>query len=410
MSPVAKKSSKKTHGKTKKVPIGWKKEGANFTYYLKGTVAKRFSIKKIEFLGYKARPVGLSLYNTGGGFNRRQSNKIGGDYFLAFFKDKYKRELKLSIFSNGNGSTTFKVQKRSVTVSILFENFIEILKDLGDEIKQNRESVIAKRLAGYFPQEFRDTRNPEQSADSKLSEINLSDLKDTDHEAVGKFIKKYISLNADNDEVLEKLQTDLVIQGRKKTLDQVIKKFEKHLKDPSFDEKKWQKFLHEEVFFFLSNYIESIREANVNFGKTDEGEKKPDFVWIDIYGFLDVFEIKTPQADILAKRIDKSHDNYYFSSDAARAIAQIEKYVLFLEKNVENFEKYISKKTKLPFSVLKPKAFLIIGSSKELENNPEKKKDFRLLRRLFKNIEFITFDELLDNLKNLASKFDKEIK
>lgn len=165
--------------------------------------------------------------------------------------------------------------------------------------------------------------------------------------------------------------------------------------------------MHEEVFFFISNYIESIREVNVNFGKLDEGEKKPDFVWIDIYGFLDVFEIKTPQTDILAKRLDKSHKNYYFSSDASRAIAQIEKYVLFLEKNVENFEKYISKQTKIPFSVLKPKAFLIIGNSVELEKNPEKKKDFRLLRRSLKNIEFITFNELLDNLKNLLSKFEE---
>ena len=34
--------------------------------------------------------------------------------------------------------------------------------------------------------------------------------------------------------------------------------------------KKWQKFLHEEVFFFISNYIESIREADANFGKNEE--------------------------------------------------------------------------------------------------------------------------------------------
>lgn len=400
----------KVKSKSKKIPLGWKKEKPNFTYYFKSTVAKRFKIKKIEFLGFTTQPVGLSLYGTGGGFNRRQSNKIGGDYFLGFFESKYKRELKLSIFSNGNGSTQFKVQKRAVVVSMLFENFIEVLKDLGDEIKINREAVVAKRLSTYFPNEFKDAQSPEQTADSKLNDINLSNLKDSDHEAVGKFIKKYISLNAENDEVLEKLQKELVIQGRKTTLDQVIKKFEKYLKDKNFDEKKWQKFLHEEVFFFLSNYIESIREANVNFGKSDEGEKKPDFVWIDIYGFLDVFEIKTPFTDILAKRIDKSHNNYYFSSDASRAISQIEKYILFLEKNVDNFEKYISKKTHIPFSVLKPKAFLIIGNSKEIDSNPDKKKDFRLLRRTFKNIEFITFNELLDNLKNLANKFDKKEK
>lgn len=402
--------SKSNTPKKKKVVVGWKKEKSNFVYYFKDKVSKRFKIKKIDFVGFKTRPVGLSLYNTGGGFNRWQLNKIGGDHFLGFFESKYKRELKLSVFSNGSGSTQFKVQKRSVTVSILFDNFVDVLKDLGDEIRINKEGVIAKRLSVYFPNEFRNAQSTEQTADSKLSDINLGNLKDSDHGAIGKFIKKYISINAENDEVLEKLQTDLVIQGRKKTLEQVIKKFEKHLKDKNFDEKKWQKFLHEEVFFFLSNYIESIREANVNFGKTDQGEKKPDFVWIDIYGFLDVFEIKTPQTDILAKRVDKSHGNYYFSSDASRAIAQIEKYVLFLEKNFENFENYISKKTKIPFSVLKPKAFLIIGTSKEINNNPEKKKDFRLLRRLFKNIEFITFDEMLDNLKNLAGKFEKDTK
>lgn len=409
MVSKVKKVKKSVAKKVKKVPLGWKKEGTDFTYYFKSTVAKRFGIKKMEFLGFAKRPVGLSLYETGGGFNFRQSNKIGGSHFLEFLKARYKRAIKLVVFSSGSGSTYFRLQKTSVSISLSFENFTELLKDLGDEIKKEKDLLIRKRLVKYFPNErdFQDAGSAHQTANSKLNDINLNALDDTEHQAVGEFIKRYISLNADNDEVLKNLQTDLIIEGRKKTLDQVIKKFEKHIKDRNYDEKKWQKFLHEEVFFFLSNYIESIREANVNFGKNEGGAKKPDFVWIDIYGFLDVFEIKTPFTDILGKRIDKSHDNYYFSSDAAKAISQIEKYILFLERNTEGFEKYLSKQTKIPFSVLKPKAFLIIGNSKDLESNPEKKKDFRVLRRLFKNIEFITFDELLDNLKNLSSKFEK---
>ena len=404
-----KKANKKTKKvkKIKKAPLGWKKDHGNYIYYFKESVAKTYRIKRIDFIGFAQPPVGLTLYKSGGGFNFRQSNKVGGTHFLAFLESKYKKAIHLTIFSNGSGAKSFKVLKKSIAISLSFDNFVEVLKDLGDEIKEKRNDVVQKRLATYFPDELKNDALAVESTGSRLGDINLNNLKDADHEAVGDFIKKYISLNSDNDEVLERLQTDLVLQGRKTGLDQVIKKFEKHLKDKEFDEKKWQKFLHEEVFFFISNYIESVREANVNFGKTEEGEKKPDFVWIDIYGFLDVFEIKTPSTDILAKRIDKSHNNYYFSSEAAKAISQIEKYTLFLEKNVEGFERYLSRQTKIPFSVLKPKAFLIIGSSKELENNPEKKKDFRLLRRLFKNIEFITFDELLDNLKNLASKFDK---
>ncbi|MBI2109527.1 MAG: DUF4263 domain-containing protein [Parcubacteria group bacterium] len=394
---------KAVNKRKKKVPVGWKKEKNGFKYYFKESVAKRFNIKTINFPGFKTQPIGLFLYHTGGGFNLRQSNKIGGSYFLDFLKNKYKKPIKLAVFKNGHGAGSFKIQKKSIALSVSFENFQEILKDLGSEIQKNKEFVILVRLADFFPKEFKVSS---QTAGSKLSEINLNTLDSVGREAVNHFIKRYLSLSTYDDKTLEDLQS-LVIQGRKKTLDQVIKKFERYIKSKKYSEKRWQKFLHEEVFFFISNYVESIREADVNFGKNEEGAKKPDFVWIDIYGFLDVFEIKTPYTDILARRLDKGHDNYYFSSDASRAISQIEKYILFLEKNVEGFEKYLSKQTKIPFSVLKPKAFLIIGKSKELEKNEAKKRDFRLLRRSFKNIEFMTFDELLDNLKNLARKFEE---
>jgi hypothetical protein len=296
-----------------------------------------------------------------------------------------------------------------VSLSLPFKVFAELLKDLGDEIKGKKAEVVEGRLSRYFPKEkeFKHTEAVAQSANAKLNDINLNNLDKNDHEAVARFIKSYISLNSDNDRVLENIQTELVIEGRKKTLDQVIKKFEKYIKDKDFDEKKWQKFLHSDVFYFLSNYVESVREADVNFGKADEGAKKPDFVWIDTYGFLDVFEIKTPFTEILGKRIDASHDNYYFSRSSSIAISQIEKYILFLESNIKGFETYLARKTRVPFSVLRPKAFLIIGRSKEFEGNEAKKRDFRVLRRLFKNIEFITFDELLDNLKSLSNKFEK---
>ena len=393
----------------KKATVGWKRKGKKHFYYFKESVAKRFGIKKIEFVGFQSRPVGLSLYTTGGGFNRKQSNKIGGDFVLDFLKSRYKsKQTRLTISNSVSKKCLIKVSRKTISLRMSFDEFQELIKDLGSEIRKNRESVVERRLSSYFPKEF--DKDTDQTANSKLSDINLNNLDSADRDAVGHFIKRYISINAENDLALKSLQTDLLIQGKKVTLEKVIKKFERHLKNKNFNEKKWQKFLHEEVFFFISNYIESIREADVNFGKNEEGAKKPDFVWIDLYGFLDVFEIKTPFTDILSTRIDGSHKNYYFSSSTSKAVSQIEKYILFLEKNVENFEKYLSKQTKIPFSVLKPKAFLIIGNSREIDQNDGKKKDFRLLRRSLKNIEFITFNELLDNLKNLSSKFKDNAK
>lgn len=403
------KKKAKAKARSRKSAFGWKKATDGYSYSFSTKVAKRFGIKKINFPGFRQRPTGLSLYDSGGGFNLWQANKIGGSHFLDYFKTKYNRKLNLTVFDSGGGATVFKVQKTVVSLSLSFKDFSELLKDLGYEIKGKKVQVVEGRLSKYFPKEkeFKRPETIEQSANTRLNDINLNNLDKDDHEAVARFIKSYISLNSDNDRVLENIQTELVIEGRKKTLDQVIKKFEKHIKNKDFDEKKWQKFLHSEVFYFLSNYIESIREADVNFGKTDEGAKKPDFVWIDTYGFLDVFEIKTPFTEILGKRIDASHDNYYLSRSSSIAISQIEKYILFLESNVKGFETYLARKTRVPFSVLRPKAFLIIGSSNEFGGNEAKKRDFRVLRRLFKNIEFITFDELLDNLKSLSSKFGK---
>ena len=41
---------KKKKAKTKKAPVGWKKQKGGFIYYFKGSVAKRLKIQKIDFL------------------------------------------------------------------------------------------------------------------------------------------------------------------------------------------------------------------------------------------------------------------------------------------------------------------------------------------------------------------------
>jgi hypothetical protein len=392
--------------RTKRIRTGWKKREGIWVYIFKPKLGDQYGIKVIKFPGFREIPVGLNLVQTGGGFNLRQANKVGGNHLLSFLHDKYKKKIELIVFANGHGSKLFRVLKKKIVLSLSFDDFKELLKDLGFKARDGKNAAVQKRFSEFFPSEVA----PENaiSAGAAIKEIRLIDLTESDHESIADFIKKYITENSENDVVMGRIQTDLVLQGRKKGLDQVIKKFEEHLLNKEFSEKDWQSFLHNEVFFFLANYVESIRETNVNLLKVGSGEKKPDFVWIDLYGFLDVFEIKTPYTDILSKKIDDSHKNYYFSRASSQAISQIEKYIFFLENNVDAYQKAISKKTTVPFAVLKPKAFLIIGMSKEINSNPDKKTDFRLLRRLFKNIEFITFDELLDNLKNLAEKFEKK--
>lgn len=393
--------------KRRRIKPGWRFVKKIYQYIFKEGVAKKYHLKKLEFIGFNEQPKGLSLYETGGGFNFRQSKKIAGDVFLSFLSEKYKRNISFQIFQNEKQKAIIKITANSVRIKISLSSFRRIIENLGKEISNQNSKLIQARINETFQGKTSIDVPFINMPKNALADVKYSGLTKEDHRAVLDFYEKYIHENSETEE-FKNLSKKFIIEGNKETLKKVIRRFEIRLKNIKFNETKWQNFLHTEVFPFISNYHESIRESDVNTGQEKNGEKKPDFVWIDIYGFIDVFEIKTPHTDILARRIDKSHDNYYFSSDASKAISQIEKYVLFLERNVIKYKKYMEKLTSMPFSVLKPKAILIIGNSKEYDNNDKKKEDFRLIRRALKNIEIITFNELLDNLKSIESKIQIE--
>jgi len=116
-----------------------------------------------------------------------------------------------------------------------------------------------------------------------------------------------------------------------------------------------------------------------------------------VYGFIDIYEIKTHHEQLLS--YDGSHDNYYWKPAISKAIAQAEKYVKEIERNASDLENKLRKKHGLDFEIIRPRAFVIAGTSDQLDS-PAKKEAFRLLRRSHKN-EFILYDELLGNLKKV---------
>ena len=385
---------------------GWKKEKKQYAYYFKEKKAGQYNIRKMVFIGYSDIPKGFQLYKTGGGFNVQQSNRYSGDSLLQYLKKKYKSNIEIFIYKNENTKAIIEKLQRKNKISLSEKSFLFLIKDLGVKANEYKNDIIENRLSKVFKYRYV-PRNDNISLDEIVSKIDLSNLDGNDHKAIIKMVKEYHKLYSKRKEI-EELAKSFIISGKKETLARIVLEYSRNLKDKDFSEKKWQDYLQKKVFPFLTNYIESFRETDVNVGDPKEGEKKPDFVWIDLYGFLDIFEIKTPYKDILAKRIDSSHSNYYFSTEVIKAISQIEKYLLFLERNVEKYKASFEKKTRINFTVIRPKAFLLIGNSAEFDKNAKKKNDFRLLRRSLKNIEIITYNELLDNLKNMLNKIEQQ--
>lgn len=198
-------------------------------------------------------------------------------------------------------------------------------------------------------------------------------------------------------------------------LDFIIQEYEKLLKDFSDDEAKWQLFFEDYFSIINPSYKYVIREVDTIFNAIDiEAEKRPiDFIVVDIYNNIELIELKTPSAQVISTKKDRN--NYYLVHKCTKACTQLEKYLLCFERNDIEVEKLMKKKISEKYGVLqkdinlittKPKAKLIIGKLDPITKNKPRHQDFQLQRHSFKNIELITYDEILKSLKEIKKEIN----
>lgn len=180
------------------------------------------------------------------------------------------------------------------------------------------------------------------------------------------------------------------------TVDAIISEFEDKLSKET-SESLWGKFLGKNLFLIDSKYVKSIPELNLVMA----GARKVDFGLIDSQDYLDMFEIKKPTTKLLSPEQDRG--NHFWHSEAVKALTQAEKYLYYAESRRKLLEEDIEKQKKHKVSVIKPRAYVIMGNSAQLDTQ-EKREDFRVLRLSLKNVEVILYDELLERLKNQKKK------
>lgn len=111
-----------------------------------------------------------------------------------------------------------------------------------------------------------------------------------------------------------------------------------------------------------------------------------------------MFEIKKPTTPPLYKNTDRG--NYYWHTETVKAITQAEKYLFESERKEPVLSEDIKRENNEDVEVIKPKVFLVIGSSEQLDKN-NMKEDFRILRESLKNVNIILYDELYERFKYL---------
>ena len=303
--------------------------------------------------------------------------------------------------------TNIDISNSSFTIE--HNEFDIIRKGLNKIVYQSRNITSKTRqiaaynfLAGflnnekYIQKQLIEKGSPLEREIAKSSPIILLNPTKIEQEDAIKFVSKNKKIIAkENPQIISKLRSDIELV----TLEELIESYENNL-NKKLPENFWQKLFNENPFVLSMSFgfpiIKIKDQASIGGNKlSGKGTKITDFlVKNKLTNNLGLFEIKTPSTKILNRK--PYRDGVYIpSSDLSGSLNQVidQKRKLQTEiAQIKNNSRIYDIET---FSV---NTVLVIG---KLPIEPDEKKSFEMFRGNSKNVVIITFDELLEKLKQL---------
>jgi hypothetical protein len=371
-------------------------------YYNRG--GEKAVFPKITLIGFQGLPTGLYLNRKGYGIGRK------GVFLLTALSQHFGQGSKPELVITAKPGKSLKKSGGRTIVTIPYDDAKNLLVRLGrinEENNNELRTAVASFLSTRFPRHiktaqpnFDDYQSGEIAALLKRNDV-AKKLNQDDLRELNAFLPAiFAEPSKGKKKVVQSGRQALLSNAKRLTdrifLDDVIAEFNTNLARATLREEAWQKFLSTKVFKFMGSYAASIEKQNVSISVS-----YPDFVMVDVLGFVDVFEIKRHDTELLA--LDESHDNYYWKPEIAKAISQIENYIDEVVRNSEDYVRAVKRKKKVDIRVVRPRGYIIAGSSTSFETEKESA-DFHKLGASLKNINFILYDELLEKLKNIRQQ------
>jgi hypothetical protein len=392
-------------GTTKKIYRQSKEDAEakkNLIYtYLKSNIEYEFegvSIKKIVVENSHEIPSFLGAF--GYGFQEKSLN----NYFKFNFNSAEIDKIVLSEIK-----TSSKSGKSLILNYVDIESLLNSINQEQRACNDTKKILIKNLIIQAFPKinfDFQETNNNKELILRNLNDKLIEKLTASEVQQIGDFyVKAARKFKAGH--IIKKMTAGLLKNAQILTLHEIILKYEKLLKDNPA-ESEWQKFFDEYITLFDSRYVHKINYKNIATGLT----KFPDLVLVDIYGYIDFYELKKSGTELI--QYDKSHKTWYWSKDVSMVIAQASDYLQKAKENALSYSKTIKTETEteteegLEVNIINPRAIIVIGTTNQLDTE-KKKHHFKNLRESLKDIEFVLYDELLERLKNLLDtiKIDK---
>ncbi|MCF8721883.1 Shedu immune nuclease family protein [Nitrospina gracilis] len=353
--------------------------------------SEEFAVKKVTFEGFDTIP---SVMNEKGYF------KAGLGYYL---NKKLSQHNVQSLIISKNKNTSIKKLSKGHKIILNYGNFNKLKKDvtaLIQEGKAEKSQFIDDFFAGELPKLYKSSgvsaNRRAKKVINNLDEKIIEKLSSPEIEKILDFVEAILKTKFSLGTPKHKLFAGTKLKVDNIAISEVLDEFDSLMKKNP-NEAKWGQFLKKNLYLLDSKYIHVLPQLNVVLATS----RNVDFGLVDSQGFLDIFEIKKPDTKLLASSQDRG--NYYWSTDAIKAITQAEKYLFNAESKRSSLADDIKREVNISVKVVKPRAFLIMGETTQLDSQ-KKIEDFRVLRMSLKNLEIILYDELIERLKNQQNK------
>jgi len=378
------------------------KKFVHFPFYKDGS-PKYDKCKKITYIGYEGSdslPRGfLKKFTKGYGFTKIYSRII-----YPLIRDHEISEIIIQ------ENIPNKIEEGK-----LFLNPIELdrhypsIQSLIDQHKDELDLLVNKVLSDLLSSTYKTT--PKKYIPNSISNYikrTISKdtvLSDSDVQSLFELIS-FVSHESAVENSKNILKTKTKIEEH--FIEEVINEFKELLITQKTDtralESKWQQFFKKYSWIFsqLFSFPVLIFEDEAFVGGKNiqnKGGKFADFIYRNKLTNNIVFiEIKTHNTSILNKGAYRGDDVYSISKSLSGGLNQVlnqkenfqhEFYSLKVKNKNEEFESY------------NPKCLIVIGQVSKL--TPEKIEAFELIRSNSKDVEIITFDEVLEKIKGLQS-------
>lgn len=389
---IKKISKEKYHKKDIEIHYPWNFDGKPKYPY----------IKKFIYEGFSGNlPVGVYKVATFGyGF----SNKLQpiGDYLGEVLKIEVIKIVKDGGVQINNSTHEIIIPEK------LLRKWYDTFQVKINQQKQERSVLAQRELKLAFPEhvenvELKYIKN--SIADAITSWDNsITEFSQRDKDAINEMFTK-LSLTGDFLDSKTLLDTKTKID--KKYVEDVLVEFKALMKvttDTETTEKKWQLFLktHNWIFTYIFSFPIILLEDEAYVGGksiSNQNGKVTDFlVKNNLTENVAFVEIKTHKTDLLkSNKAYRGRDVFAMSPDLSGAVSQV------LNQR-DNFQKHFSTikmDSNESFETFNSKCVILIGQIADL--NKKQLRPFELLRSNSKDVEILTFDELLLKIENIQN-------